>query len=218
MEPTKTEVEFEQRRLRPGTVPPSLQKAQERFSGVRSKLMQRAQWSRAAFVLAGALAIAWGTERAGIELPMAMCFFFFGALPILWVGGWLFGFLFQARRAAKDVATTVGSTRWQGELGEASEVEKVKLSMSSLGLHLTRDQDSTVFDWGRVRMERMGAGALAVFLGGEPSGLALNEAIHVPRTAFASDGAFDDFCLAMQRFIWEAQRKAEGGSTPLGRR
>lgn len=208
MEPTQTEVEFEHRRLRAGTMPPSLRKAQERFSGARGKLIQRAQWSRAAFVLAGALAIAWGTERAGIALPTAMCFFF-GALPILWVGGWLFGFLFQARRAQKEVASTVGSTQWQGELAEATVVEKVKLSMSSLGLHLTRDQDSTVFGWGRVRMERVGSAALAVFLSGEPSGLALNEALHVPRAAFDSDSSFDDFCLAMQRFIWEAQRKAE---------
>ncbi len=205
MEESKTEVEFEHRRLKPGTVPPSIQKAQDRFSGMRGTLLQRARWSRAVFVIAGALGIAWGTERAGIELPMALCFFF-GALPVLWVGGWLFGFLFQARRAAKDVATTVGSTQWQGELAAVTVVEKLKLSMSSLGLHITRGEEVQVIGWGRVRMERMGPATLAVILGDEPSGLALNESIMVPRTAFSSDTTFDDFCLAMQRHIWEAQR------------
>lgn len=208
MEPTSPpEVEFEHRRLRPGTVPPSIAKAQDRFGGVRAKLLQRARLSRAVFVIAGALAIAWATQRAGIELPMAICFFF-GALPILWVGGWLFGFLFQARQAAKDVATTVGSTQWQGELAAVTVVEKVKLSMSSLGLHVTRGEESTVIDWNRVKMDRMGPGTLAVYLGEEKTGLALNEGMMVPRTAFSSDSSFDDFCLAMQRFIWEAQRRS----------
>ena len=203
MEPTSPEVEFEHRRLKPGAVPPSIQKAQDGLSGVRGKLLQRARVSRALFVLAGALAIAWGTQRAGIELPMAICFFF-GALPVLWVGGWLFGFLFQARRAARDVATTVGSTKWQGELEAVTVVEKVKLSMSSLGLHLTRDADSQVVGWKRVRIDRVGPATLAIYFGGEE--LALNEALVVPRAAFSSDTTFDDFCLAMQRFIWEAQR------------
>jgi hypothetical protein len=205
--PVTTEVEFEHRRLKPGTVPVSLQKTQDRFSAMHTKLMQRARWSRVVFVLLGALAIAWGTQRAGIELPAALCFFF-GALPVLWVGGWLFGFLFQARRAAKYVATTVGSTQWQGELAAATVVEKVKLSMSTLGLHVTRGDEAKVFGWGRVRMQRIGPGALAVFVGEETTGLALNEAMNVPSTAFSSDTAFDDFCLAMQRFIWEAQRKS----------
>ena len=206
VEPTTPEVEFEHRRLRPGTVPPSIQKAQERVTGLRSKLVQQARVSRAIFVLLGALAIAWATQRAGIELPGALCFFF-GALPVLWVGGWLFGFLFQARRAAKDVATTVGSTQWQGELEAATVVEKVKISMSSLGLHLSRDAQSQVIGWSRVRMDRMGPGTLALYLGEETTGLALNEGLMVPRSAFSSDTTFDDFCLTMQRFIWEAQRK-----------
>ena len=207
MEPTPPEVEFEHRRLKPGTVPPSIRQAQDRFGGVRSKVLQRARISRAVFVLAGALAIAWATQRAGIELPLAICFFF-GTLPVLWVGGWLFGFLFQARRAAKDVATTVGSTQWQGELAAVTVVEKVKLSMSSLGLHVTRGEESQVVGWNRVKMDRMGPGTLALYLGEEKSGLALNEGLMVPRTAFASDTSFDDFCLAMQRFIWEAQRRS----------
>lgn len=207
MEPSPPEVEFEHRRLRPGTVPPSIRQAQDQLGGLRGKVLQRARISRAVFVLLGALAIAYGTQRAGIELPMAICFFF-GTLPVLWVGGWLFGFLFQARRAAKDVAQKVGSTQWQGELAAFTVVEKVKLSMSPAGLHLTRGADSEVVDWARVKMDRMGPGTLAVYLGEEKSGLALNEGMMVPRTAFASDTSFDDFCLAMQRFIWEAQRRS----------
>lgn len=199
-------VEFEHRRLKPGVVPPSLQQAQARFTGLRARLLQRAQLSRAIFVLLGAAAIAWGTQRAGIGLAGAVCFFF-GALPVLWVGGWLFGFLFQARRAARDVATTVGSTHWQGELEAATVVEKVKLSMSSLGLHLERDGVSQVTGWPRVRMDRVGPETLALYLS-EESGLALNEGLMVPRSAFPSDTAFDDFCLAMQRHLWEAQRRA----------
>lgn len=207
MEPTQTEVEFEHRRLKPGTVPPSLQKAQDRFSGMRGKVLTGARISRGIFVLLGALAIAWATERAGIELPGAICFYF-GALPVLWVGGWLFGFLFQARRAAKDVATTMGSTQWQGELSAATVVEKVKLSMTSLGLNITHGAETQVVGWPRVRMERMGPDGLVVFVNQDGGGLAMNEAMQVPRSAFSSDSAFDDFCLTMQRFIWEAQRKS----------
>ena len=202
MDQPTPEIEFEHRRLKAGTVPASLQGAQARLSGLR----RQAQWSRAAFVLVGALGIAWATQRAGIELPTALCFFF-GALPVLWVGGWLFGFLFQARRAAKEVSLKVGSTQWQGELASATVVEKVKLSMSTLGLHLTRDETTQVIGWGRVRMERVGPETLAVLTSDAPSGLAMNEGMMVPRTAFASDTAFDEFCLAMQRFIWESQRK-----------
>ena len=203
MEQPTLEIEFEHRRLKPGTVPASLQGAQARLSGLR----RQAQWSRAVFVLVGALGIAWATERAGIALPGALCFFF-GALPVLWVGGWLFGFLFQARRAAKAVAGKVGSTQWLGELAAVTVVEKVKLSMSAIGLHITRDQDTQVIGWARVRMDRMGPATLAVFMNDEPSGLAMNEGMMVPRAAFGSDTAFDDFCLAMQRFIWESQRKS----------
>ncbi len=183
-----------------------MQNAQSRFGSLQTRMMKRARAWRALFVVAGALAIAFGTQRAGIELPSALCLFF-GALPVLWVGGWLFGFLFHARRAAKDVATTVGSTQWQGELAAATVVEKVKVAMSSLGLHLTRDEASQVVGWGRVRMERVGPEALVIFFN-EETGLAMNEGLMVPRSAFGSDTTFDDFCLSMQRFIWEAQRKA----------
>jgi hypothetical protein len=86
-------------------------------------------------------------------------------------------------------------------------VEKVKVSMSSVGLHLTRDAESQVIGWKRVRIDRMDPGSLVIYLG-EGTGLAMHEGMMVPRSAFSSDTTFDDFCLAMQRFIWEAQRKA----------
>lgn len=199
------EVEFEHRRLRPGTVPPSLQQARDEVGSLQSKILQRARLWRGLFVVAGAASIAWSTQRLGIALPGALCFFF-GALPVLWVGGWVFGFFFHARRSARTVAQRVGSTQWQGELEAATVVEKVKLSMSSLGLHLTRDGVAQVVGWGRVRMDRVDGQTLALFVA-EDTGLALNEGLMVPRAAFPSDSAFDDFCLAMQRFIWEAQRK-----------
>jgi hypothetical protein len=56
-------------------------------------------------------------------------------------------------------------------------------------------------------MARMGPETLAVYVG-EDTGLAMNEGLMVPRSAFASDTAFDDFCLQLQRHLWEAERKA----------
>jgi hypothetical protein len=206
VEPSAPEVEFEHRRLKPGTVPPSLQQAREELGSLQSTIVQRARLWRVAFVVAGAASIAWSTQRLGIALPGALCFFF-GALPVLWVGGWLFGFVVHARRSARTVAARVGSTKWQGELEAATVTEKVKLAMSSLGLHVTRDGVSQVVGWPRVRMDRVDDQTLALFLA-EDTGLALNEGLMVPRSAFASDAAFDDFCLAMQRFLWEAQRRA----------
>ncbi len=204
MEPN--EVEFEHRRLKPGTVPASLQHTRASLAPLPAKVLRRARGWRLVFVVLGAAAIAFGTQRAGIELPYALCFFF-GALPVLWVGGWVFGFFFTAQRSVKKVASTMGSTQWQQELAAATELEKVKLSMSTLGLHLTRDGQSSVVGWNRVRMARMGPETLAVYVG-EDTGLAMNEGLMVPRSAFASDTAFDDFCLQLQRHLWEAERKA----------
>ena len=34
----------------------------------------------------------------------------------------------------------------------------------------------------------------------------MEQTVSVPRTAFASDAAFDDFSLTLQGFIWEAER------------
>ncbi len=205
MDTPPPEVEFEHRRLRPGAVPPSLQQADARLGSLQVTMVKRARLWRASFVIAGAVGIAWVTQHLGIELPYAICLFF-GALPVLWVGGWLFGFLFHARRTVKRVSTTVGSTQWQGELEAVTVIEKVKLSLTGSGLQLARDADRSVVPWARVRMERVGPETLMLYLG-EATGLALNEGLMVPRSAFASDTAFDDFCLSMQRSIWEAQRR-----------
>lgn len=203
MEPTTThEVEFERQRARTD-LPPLIQKTKEQVTRLRRKLLRRARVSRGIFVLLGAVAIAWATQRAGFHLPMALCFFF-GALPMLWVGGWLFGLLFQARRTAEHLAATETSTPRQGP-ETATVVEKVKLSMSSVGLHITRDAQSQVIGWSHVRMNRIGPGGVAIFLAGETG--ALNDSLMVPHTAFSSDATFDDFCLTMQRFIWEAERQ-----------
>lgn len=174
---------------------------------LHQKLLRRARLFRALFLLLGTVGIAWATQRAGIELPQALCFFL-GAVPVLWVFGWLFGFLFQARRAAKDVATSVGSTRWQAELEAATIVERVKLCLSEVGLQVSLgggDGQARVVPWSRVKIERVSPQMLAVFLRDE-RGLALNEGLQVPRSAFSSDQSFDDFCLAMQRRVWEGER------------
>lgn len=193
------QVEFEHRRLKPGALPPSLAAPQER---VRS-LVTRARLTRAVFVVLGAAAIAFVTQRAGIGLNGALCLFLF-ALPALWVGGWLLGFLFSARRAVKTLSREMGSTAWQGELAATTMLEKVKLSADARGLEVTRSEGTQMVRWRAVRIERVDPETLAVSLGAEE--FALNESLMVPRAAFPSVEAFDEFCLTLQRFVWEAQR------------
>lgn len=166
-------------------------------------LLSKARITRGVFVLIGAAAIAFITQRAGISLGGALCLFLF-ALPALWVGGWLMGFLFSARRAAKKFARDVGSSQWQGELAAVTMLEKVKLSADAPGLEVTRTEGTQLVKWSSVRIERIGADTLAVSLGVED--LALNESLMVPRAAFPSAEAFDEFCLALQKFVWESQR------------
>lgn len=191
-------------------MPPSLQAAQQRAGELGQKMSARARVWRVGIVLLGAGAIAWLTQRAGLELRASLCFFL-GALPILWVGGWLFGFLFtfavHARRArGRGVQVRVGSLGWQQELESVTFTERVKLSPHERGLDCVRDGAHQLITWDRVRVERPDATTLALFLQ-EPGGLALNEALPVPRAAFASDEAFDAFCLEVQRHVWEAQRR-----------
>ncbi len=166
-------------------------------------LLSKARITRGIFVVIGAAAIAFITQRAGISLGGALCLFLV-ALPALWVGGWLFGFLFSARRAAKRFARDVGSSGWQNELAAVTMLEKVKLSADAPGLEVTRTEGTQLVQWKMVRIERVDADTLAVSLGLED--LALNESLMVPRAAFPSAEAFDEFCLTVQRFVWEAQR------------
>jgi len=167
------------------------------------QLVTKARITRGIFVVIGAAAIAFITQRAGISLGGALCLFLV-ALPSLWVGGWLFGFLFSARRVAKKFARDMGSSSWQGELAAVTMLEKVKLSADAPGLEVTRTEGTQLVDWKTVRIERVDPDTLAVSLGVED--LALNESLMVPRAAFASPEAFDEFCLALQKFVWEAQR------------
>lgn len=203
------QVEFEHRRLKPGTVPPSLDAAQKRAGELGQKMSRRARLWRVGFLIVGAGAIAWATQRAGMELKAGLCLFL-AALPVLWVGGWLFGFLFSffvhARRAKGDVEVRVGSTGWQQELESVTVIEKVKLLVRGDGLETIRDGGpAELVPWSRVKMDRVDAKTLALFVR-DASGLALNETLPVPRAAFSSDDAFDAFCLEVQKHVWEAQR------------
>jgi hypothetical protein len=163
---------------------------------------------RVVFLVAGAGLIAFATQRAGMELQTGLCLFVV-ALPLLWVGGWLWGFLFSfivhARKAKGEVQARIGSTSWQQELESVTVVEKVKLRVIAEGLECVRDGAAELVAWSRVKMDRVDAKTLALFVRDE-SGLALNETLPVPRNAFASDEAFDAFCLEVQKHVWGAQR------------
>jgi hypothetical protein len=203
------QVEFEHRRLKPGVVPPSLVAAQQKAGELGKRMSRRAKIWRGVFVVAGAAAIAFATQRAGMELQSGLCFFL-AALPVLWVGGWLFGFLFSffvhARTAKGEIRAHVGSMNWQQELAQNSVVEKVKMTVLTEGLELLRDADRQLVPWAAIKLDRVDAKTLAVYLLNESSGLAMNEALPVPRVSFASDEAFDAFCLEAQKHVWEAQR------------
>ncbi len=204
MESPPLEIEFEHRRLKPGVVPPSLSPAPGQLESLNRHTKRRAQLWRALFVVGGAAAIAWATQRAGIGLSEATCLFL-GTLPVLWVSGWLFGFLFHGYRSAKRLRLSMGSQQWQKELEAASETEHIKLSVSAEGLRLTRNQHVELIDWKRLNIARLGPNTLAVFLP-HPHGLVSTETLNVPRSAFESDGSFDAFCIHLQRLIWEGQR------------
>lgn len=209
MDASPPQVEFEHRRLKPGVVPPSLVEAHQKAGELGKRMSRRAKIWRALFVVAGAAAIAWGTQRAGMELQAGLCFFL-AALPVLWIGGWLFGFLFSffihARTAKGEIRARVGSMNWQQELEQNSVVEKVKMAVLVEGLELVRDGQRQLVPWAAIKLDRIDARTMAVYLLNESSGLALNEALPVPRASFASDESFDAFCLQAQKHVWEAQR------------
>lgn len=200
MESFEFEVEFEHQRPRPVAEADQLPALQRRIT-------RRAQGSRVLFVLGGALVIAWGTTRAGIALPTALCLFF-GALPVLWVGGWLAGFLFQARRTALSVVSSRQGTEITVGGLKVTEPERVKLGVTKTGLQVQRGAQVEALAWQHVHLLRPNSTALTLYLGREQpaSPLDFHEAMNVPSSAFASRAAFDDFCLAVQRHVWAAQR------------
>ncbi|MGV3624236.1 MAG: hypothetical protein ACO1OB_25685 [Archangium sp.] len=195
------EVEFEQRRLDPGVIAQSIPPAQE---GMK-RLLNRARIVRAVIVLLGAASIAFGTQRAGIPLGGALCLFF-GALPVLWIGGWLIGFITQARRAARKLNANVGSSEWQAKLKAATTIEKVKLSFNESGITVTRHETTKLTGWNRVRIERINAGELAIHYQPEFADTSRPELLNLPSSAFPTTEAFDTFCLEMQKLVWAAQR------------
>jgi len=204
------EVEFEHRRLKPGTLPPSIAAGQREAQALGRTMSARARIWRVVIVLLGAASIAWSTQRLGLEFGTSLCLFI-GALPVLWVLGWLFGMavsmLWHVRRTKqKHLRVQVGSMNWQNELEQVTVVEKVKMAVTGEGLKLTRDGAEQLVPWAAVKVDRVDAKTFAVFLLNEVSGLAMNEALPVPRSAFASDDSFDGFCLEVQKHVWEAQR------------
>lgn len=204
MEPL--EVEFEHRRLPPGAA--AFAPAQARVTMLKARIGRGAQLSRALVVLGGAAAIAWATQRAGLALPEALCFFF-AALPVLWVGGWLFGFLFQARRTARQLSSEYGSMAWQQAAAAATVREKVKLGVSAEGLAVTREGSRELIEWGRVSMNRAWPTGLTLFYAVAEGPAPFPEGLVVPCSAFPTGEGFDDFCAAVQRQLWAAERRGE---------
>jgi hypothetical protein len=201
------EIEFTHRRLKTGLGLQGFQDAQAGVEQLKKTVVRRAQISRALFVIAGALVIAWGTQRAGIELPQALCFFF-GTLPVLWVGGWLAGAMFQARRTVRQATGRMGSTAWQREAQAATVQEQVKLTVSDEALVVKRDGVESRHDWPAVHLNRLGPDQATLHFGAQSGGFMLEEALVVPSSVFPNPEAFDEFCLAIQRRLWAAQRLA----------
>lgn len=208
MDTSPRKVEFEHRRLKPGVVPPSLVEAQHKADELGRKMSRRAKIWRAVIVVLGAAAIAWGSQRLGLQFEGGLCLFL-AALPVLWVGGWLFGFLFSfataARKANGEIRARVGSLDWQHELAQASVMEKVSMTVLADGLELVRDGERQLVPWGALKVDRVDSNTLLVFLLNESSGLAMNAALPVPSSAFASKTEWDEFCVEVQKQVWAAQ-------------
>jgi hypothetical protein len=200
------EVEFEHRRLPPGAA--AFAPAQARVTTLKARIGRGAQLSRALVVVGGAAGIAWATQRAGLALPGALCLFF-GALPVLWVGGWLLGFLFQARRTAKQLSSEYGSMDWQQAAATATVPERVKLGVSDEGLEVTREGSRELIAWGRVSMNRAWPTGLVLFYGATEGSAPLPDGLVVPCSAFPTGEGFDDFCAAVQRQLWAAERSGD---------
>lgn len=201
MELLPQEVSFEHRIRKAGAVPPSFAKVELGAA----RLVRSASWKakiwRWVFVVVGAAIVAFVTQRSGLSLPLALCPFF-GVLPVLWVGGWLFGYRLHLVRAAQAGEIEMGSTQWKHELESVLVPERVKIAISREAMIVTRDDVVASAAWKHVQFKRFGVQEIAIFFGPGDA----PQAVSVPRTAFTSDAAFDDFCLTMQGFIWEAER------------
>jgi hypothetical protein len=143
--------------------------------------------------------VAFATQRAGVSLSGALCIFA-GALPALWVMGWLSGALLHLRRTARQLGE-VGSTKWQAQVEAATRRSKVAFELLDTGLQVTREGSAaSLVGYPRVGMQRLGPEVLVVNVEGE--------AFQVPCAAFPSADEFDAFCLALQGHVWRAERNA----------
>lgn len=157
---------------------------------------------RAVVVVVGALAVAFATQRGGLSLTTALCVFV-GVLPVLWIAGWLGGFLLSARRlAAQARGAGLAIEEFEAEVRRRTRTERVRLEVRDDGLFVERrgelENGARTVPWREVHFTRPGPGGAIVQL----SPL---ELLEVPATAFAEPSAFDAFCLAVQARVWRAE-------------
>jgi hypothetical protein len=69
---------------------------------------------------------------------------------------------------------------------------------------VTRDSGVQRWAWSAVSMNRLGPTLALRF--SQPLGP--GDHLEVPESAFLSPAVFDDFCLLIQRRLWEAEREA----------
>lgn len=199
-------VRFEHRRQKPG-VPAAAVAGAQALDDVATGISRRTTLARGVLVVGGAAGLAWVTQRSGQPIGVGLCAFF-GALPLLWLAGWVVGALFTVRTAARSAANAMKGIDWQKALDENTVAEQVTMQVLALGLQVGRaspgaPDSSALFGWQRVHFERQGHHT--AFIGLEGS-----EPLSVPATAFVHAEAFDAFCLSVQAHVWEAQRRSGG--------
>lgn len=199
-------VRFEHRRPKLG-VPPAAVAGAQALDDVATGIGRRATLARGVLVVFGAAGLAWVTQRSGQPVGVGLCAFF-GALPLLWLAGWVVGALFTVRRAARSAAKTMQTIDWQKAIEENTIAEQVTVQVLELGLQVGREPpgappSSELFGWQRVHFDRHGHQMVFIGLeGGEP--------LSLPASAFADGATFDAFCLSVQAHVWEAQRRSGG--------
>lgn len=202
--PTPLTVEFDHPRLRPEQLPqlahlPGAVVMNEFTPGLK----RRVGVARAVLVVLGAAALAFVTQRLGLPLSGGLCVFF-GALPVLWIVGFLVGAGLTAKKTAQAVRTGAAQVNWGEALERSTVMERVTLEVGELGLRVTRraadqPESSALVGWNRVSFTRVTPDM--ALLGLDPG-----EPVSVPARAFPEAAAFDAFCLAVQGRVWAAQR------------
>lgn len=201
MEPSPPpSVEFEHQRL----APPSSAAPLGRVIDAKDLpgYATRVRVVRAVVVVAGALAVAFATQRGGLPLTTALCVFV-GVLPVLWIAGWFGGFLLSARKLAAQAKGAVAALdELEADVRRRSRSERIRLEVRDDGLFVERrgelENDARTVPWRDVHFSRPGP-AGAIFQ------LGPLELLEVPAGAFAEPSAFDAFCLAVQARVWRAE-------------